>query len=110
MDLSPTDITSVSIGPCKADEEHYSKLTDILRQRRRPLLLVIGEKYELIYPSLPDDTPDKQLNACTITPGLMKPLLVAAKRRFHSEAHSVATDLRQLLLDKPGILLRMSKH
>lgn len=110
MDLSPTDITSVSIGPCKADKKHYFKLTDILRQRRRPLLLVIGEKDELIYPSLPDDTPDKQLTAYTITPCLMKPLLVEATHRFHSEAHPVATDLKQLLLDKPGIFLRMPKH
>ncbi len=102
MDLSPTDIKLVSIDLYKADEKYDFKLTDILRQRQRPLLLIIDEQGELIYSSLPDDIPANRLNVRTITPRLMKQVLVEAKRLFHSEEHPAANVLRQLVINKPG--------
>ncbi len=102
MDLSPTDIKLVSIDLYKADEKYNFKLTDILRKRQRPLLLIIDKKGELLYSSLPDDIPDNRLNTRTITPRLMKQVLVEAKRLFHSEEHPVATVFKQLVVNKPG--------
>ncbi len=102
MDLSPTDAKLVSIDLYKTDEKYNFKLTDILRKRQRPMLLVIDETGELIYSSLPDDNSDNRLNVRTITPRLMEQALVETKRLFHSEQIPVATVIRQVVVSKPG--------
>ena len=98
MDLSPTDAKLVSIDLYKTDEKYNFKLTDILRKRQRPMLLVIDETGELIYSSLPDDNSDNRLNARTITPRLMEQALVEAKRLFRAEQIPVATVIRQVVV------------
>ena len=102
MDLSPTDAKLVPIDLYKTDEKYNFKLTGILRKRQRLLLLIIDENGELVYSSMPDDTPDNQTNTRAITPRLMEQALVEAKRLFYSEQHPIATVIKQVVINKPG--------
>ena len=102
MDLSPTDISLVSLDLFKADEKYDFKLTDILRKRQRPIILIIDEKGDLVFSSLPDGMPEDQSHSRAITPGLLRQALVEAQNLLQSETHPIASVLDQLVVDKPG--------
>lgn len=102
MDLSPTDISLVPLDLFKADEKYDFKLTDILRKRQRPIIMIIDENGDLVFSSLPDGTPEQRPDSRTITPGLMRQALVEAQRLLQSETHPVASVLDQLVVNKPG--------
>ena len=56
MELSPTDSRLKSIGNIdlfKTDEKYDFKLTDILRKRQRPLLMLIDLEGKLLFSSVP---------------------------------------------------------
>ena len=59
MDLSPTDLRLVSYDLYKTDEKYDFKLTDILRRRHRPVLLILDSFGDLVYSCRPDEvSPD----------------------------------------------------
>lgn len=85
---------STSIDLLEADERYHFKLTDILRKRNRPLLLMINESCELRSSSVPADGPERELR-------LVELALAEVKALFESEfekEHSV----RRLVVEKPG--------
>lgn len=102
MDLSPTDAKLLSIDRIdlyKTDEKYDFKLTDILRRRQRPLLMLLNQRAELLYASTslersPEggrDDPDPMIEAA----------LIEAQRLFR-EPQRVASIVKQLVIDKPG--------
>ncbi len=78
----------------KADERYHFKLSDILRQRRLPLLLVIDHEGELLSSSVPDD-------AVAHDHRLLGQALAEARSLFHSELQGTNI-ARQLIIDRPG--------
>ncbi len=102
MDLSPTDAKLLSIDRIdlyKTDEKYDFKLTDILRRRQRPLLMLLNQRAELLYASTSlelsrsggRDDQDPMIEAA----------LIEAQRLFR-EPQRVATIVKQLVIDKPG--------
>lgn len=102
MDLSPTDAELLSIDRIdlyKTDEKYDFKLTDILRRRQRPLLMLLNQRAELLYASAaleakPNDTrelPDPMIDAA-----------LAEAQRLFREPQPVASIVKQLVIDKPG--------
>ena len=51
------EAVGVIADPYRTDPDYEFVLTDILRRRRRPLLMLIDEEGELLYSSLPDHAP-----------------------------------------------------
>lgn len=99
MDLSPTDARLNSIDRIdlyRTDEKYDFKLTDILRKRQRPLLMLLDQSGELLYSSisgLPDsDSEDGEFLAAA---------LKEAKRLFHEQL-PVSSVVKQLVVNKPG--------
>ena len=78
----------------KTDERYHFKLTDILRMRRRPLLLIIDEEGELLSSSVPDD-------AVSHDHRLLGQALAEARSLFSSEFQNTNI-ARQLIIEKPG--------
>ena len=75
-------------------EEYDGRLTDILRKRRRPLLLVLDEESELLCSSLPDAAP-------AVEHRLLGQALAEAKSLAQGEPR-IADAIRQLIVEKPG--------
>jgi DNA-binding CsgD family transcriptional regulator len=105
MELSPTDARLKSIGNIdlfKTDEKYDFKLTDILRKRQRPLLMLIDREGELLFSSAPPvangtGAPDE---------GLMKRLveeaLLETQRLFKQQQQPISSVVEQLTINKPG--------
>jgi DNA-binding CsgD family transcriptional regulator len=74
--------------------EYDGRLTDILRKRRRPLLLVIDEDSRLLCSSLPDEAP-------AVEHRLLGQALSEAKNLTQSEAR-LGEAVKQLIVEKPG--------
>lgn len=78
----------------KADERYHFKLSDILRKRRLPLLLIVDQKGELISSSVSDAaSPHDRL--------LLEQALAEARSLFDSEFRK-SNIARQLIIEKPG--------
>lgn len=78
----------------QVDEKPDGWLTDILRKRRRPLLLVIDEESELLCSSLPDEAPAAEHR-------LLGQALTEAKSLAQGE-NGIADVVSQLVIQKPG--------
>lgn len=102
MDLGAANMNLELVDLYKADQEHDYSLTDILKKRQRPLLLIMDSLGHLVYSSLPDDMQDVDLNVRSITPGLMNQAVTEAKRLLQADDEPVAAVLEGLVIDKPG--------
>lgn len=87
-----TEITHTDL--LEADERYHFKLSDILRKRNRPLLLMINEACELRSSSVPADGPEKELR-------LIELALEEVKALFESE-FKTEQSVRRLVVEKPG--------
>ena len=74
--------------------EYDGRITDILRKRRRPLLLVIDEESELLCWSLPEEAPAAEHR-------LLGQALAEAKSLAQGEPR-IADMVKQLIIEKPG--------
>jgi DNA-binding CsgD family transcriptional regulator len=107
MELSPTDARLKSIGNIdlfKTDEKYDFKLTDILRKRQRPLLMLINRDAELLYTSVPivDAAPDRAGDT-VFTRRLVEEALAEAQRLFKQQQQQPVTSIvQQLIVNKPG--------
>ncbi len=86
------EITNVDL--VEADERYHFKLSDILRKRNRPLLLMINEKCELQSSSVPGNGPEDEHR-------LIESALQEVRALFESEFKSEQT-VRHLVVEKPG--------
>ena len=106
MELSPTDARLKSIGDIdlfKTDEKYNFKLTDILRKRQRPLLMLIDRDGNLLYASVPPAVNGTVRPADTIfTQRLMDEALVEVQRLFKQQQTPVSSVVQQLTINKPG--------
>lgn len=91
---SESNASITSIDLVKADERYHFKLSDILRKRCRPLLLVIDSDGALVYSSVPDDAPAYDHR-------LLGQALAEARSLFNGERQS-RQSIRQLIIEKPG--------
>lgn len=78
----------------KADERYHFKLSDILKKRRRPLLMIIDRDGELLYSSVPD-------TATSYDHRLLGQALAEARSLFNTEFQDMGL-ARQLIIEKPG--------
>jgi DNA-binding CsgD family transcriptional regulator len=107
MELSPTEARLKSIGNIdlfKTDQKYDFKLTDILRKRQRPLLLLIDRNGELLFTSLPppssanSPTPEERNSRLLIDEALLE-----TQRLFKQQHQPVAASVvEQLTINKPG--------
>src|SRR5690606_16129261 len=105
MELSPTDARLKLIGNIdlfKTDEKYDFKLTDILRKRQRPLLLLLDRDARLLFSSLPTTQADKPTDTL-FTQRLLDEALVEAQRLFKQPQQQPVTPVvEQLTINKPG--------
>jgi len=102
MDLSPTDAELLSIDRIdlyKTDEKYDFKLTDILRRRQRPLLMLLNQRAELLYASA--TLGGGQSRSRQPLDPMIEAALPEAQRLFQ-EPQPVAAIVKQLVIDKPG--------
>lgn len=78
----------------KADERYHFKLSDILKKRRRPLLLIIDREGELIYSSVPESDSSHEHR-------LLGQALAEARNLFNIEFQDPAL-ARQFIIERPG--------
>jgi DNA-binding CsgD family transcriptional regulator len=107
MELSPTDARLKLIGNIdlfKTDQKYDFKLTDILRKRQRPLLMLINRDGKLLFSSLPS-SPNTNVTkpADTLfTQQLIDEALRETQRLFKQEQQPVSAVVEQLTINKPG--------
>ncbi len=108
MELSPTDTRLKSIGNIdlfKTDEKYNFRLTDILRKRQRPLLMLLDRDGHLLFSSVPSPVaanPAKPVDP-SFTQRLLDEALVEAQRLFKQQAQQPVTAVvEQLTINKPG--------
>ena len=108
MELSPTDTRLKSIGNIdlfKTDEKYNFRLTDILRKRQRPLLMLLDRDGHLLFSSVPSPVavnPAKAVDP-SFTQRLLDEALVEAQRLFKQQAQQPVTAVvEQLTINKPG--------
>ncbi len=87
-------LDSTNVDLLKADERYHFKLSDILRKRNRPLLLMINKDCELRCSSVPADGPAEELQ-------LIEAALEEVKALFESE-FKTEQSVRRLVVEKPG--------
>lgn len=87
-----TDTTHIDL--IEADERYHFKLSDILRKRNRPLMLMINKDCELRTSSVPADGPAEELR-------LVELALEEVKALFDSE-FKTEKSVRRLVVEKPG--------
>ena len=104
MELSPTEARLKSIGNIdlfKTDQKYDFRLTDILRKRQRPLLMLIDRNGGLLYtsisPARPGEAPDER-----ITKRLVDEALLETQRLFKQEQQPIGGVVDQLTINKPG--------
>ncbi len=78
----------------ETDERYHFKLSDILRKRHRPLILMIDQDYEIQYSSVPIDAPAREHR-------LIEMALCEVKALFYGEFLG-KEDVEQLVINKPG--------
>ncbi|MBT8098873.1 MAG: helix-turn-helix transcriptional regulator [Gammaproteobacteria bacterium] len=101
MDLSPTDLQLVSFDLYKTDEKYDFKLTDILRRRHRPVLLILDKFGDLVYSCRPDETPPTDRFTPVITTDLLKLALREARHLMRAEEDDSRSVVRQVIINKP---------
>ena len=87
-----TETTTIDL--MEADERYHFKLSDILRKRTRPLLLMINKACELRASSVPSDGPEVELQ-------LIELALQEVKVLFESE-FKTEKSVQRLVVEKPG--------
>lgn len=102
MDLSPTDLKLISFDLYKTDEKYNFKLTDILRQRSRPLLFVMDSDGELIYCCKPDDKLPTQRLSQAVTRDLITQAIAEVRLLIEGRKRGPDGVVRQVIVDKPG--------
>jgi DNA-binding CsgD family transcriptional regulator len=106
MDLSATDAQLKlvdNIDLFKTDEKYDFRLTDILRKRQRPLLMLINRDAELLYSSAQAVIePPLKASKPTFTQRLIDEALVEAQRLFKQQQQPVTSIVKQLIINKPG--------
>ncbi|HEY8521430.1 MAG TPA: helix-turn-helix transcriptional regulator [Gammaproteobacteria bacterium] len=103
MDLSPSDIRLESLGDIdlfKTDARYDFKLTDIVRKRQPPLLMLINGDAELLYTSAPAGAGATHPHSA-FTQRLVEEALVEVQRLF-KQRQPVDSVVKQLIVDKPG--------
>jgi DNA-binding CsgD family transcriptional regulator len=103
MELSPTDARLKSLNNIdlfRTDQKYEFKLSDILRKRQRPLLMLIDREAKLLYSSAAPPVDDRTPSPI-FTRALMDEALVEAQRLF-KQAQPVASVVTQLIVNKPG--------
>jgi DNA-binding CsgD family transcriptional regulator len=107
MDLSPTEaalhaITGIDLY--KTDEKYDFKLSDILRRRHRPLLLLLSRDGSLLHTSA-DLTNHANGNGNEDDDGwtaeIVDEAAIKANELFHEQAPA-SSIVRQLVINKPG--------
>ena len=78
----------------KTDERYHFKLSDILRKRNRPLLLIIEDSGKLVYSSVSEEAPAHDHR-------LLGQALAEARILFDTELNA-SNVARQLIIEKPG--------
>jgi DNA-binding CsgD family transcriptional regulator len=107
MDLSPTEaalnaITGIDLY--KTDEKYGFKLSDILRRRQRPLLLLLSSDGKLLHSSVEfAGHTDKSHNEDDDgwTAQIVDEAAAKANELFHEQAPACSV-VRQLVINKPG--------
>jgi DNA-binding CsgD family transcriptional regulator len=108
MELSPTDSRLKSIGNIdlyKTDQKYDFKLTDILRKRQRPLLMLLDRDGRLLFSSVPSASHagPSETSVSDSNQRLLDEALVEAQRLFKQQQQQpVATVVEQLTINKPG--------
>jgi DNA-binding CsgD family transcriptional regulator len=105
MELSPTDARLKSIGNIdlfKTDEKYNFKLTDILRKRQRPLLMLIDRDGKLLFASAPPAAGSGRPPDALFAQSLMDEALVEVQRLFKEQQAPVSSVVQQLTINKPG--------
>jgi len=87
-------LDSTNVDLLKADERYHYKLSDILRKRNRPLLLMIDKDCNLKSSSVPAEGSELELR-------LIELALQEVRALFDSEFTS-ERNVRQLIVEKPG--------
>ncbi len=101
MDLSPTDLKLISFDLYKTDEKYDFKLTDILRQRSRPLLFILDGDGELVYCCRPDEELPTQRLTQAVTRDLITAAVGEVRLLMKGKKRSDGV-VRQVIVDKPG--------
>ncbi len=87
------EITNVDLF--ETDERYHFKLSDILRKRHRPLIMMINQDCELQYSSAP-------VEATGLEHRLIDQALREVKALFQSDAFPGNNGVRHVVVDKPG--------
>lgn len=101
MDLSPTDLRLVSFDLYKTDEKYDFKLTDILRRRHRPVLLILDSAGDLVYSCRPDESSTEERFTPVITDDLLKQAFLEARCLITGEDEPARTVARRVTINKP---------
>lgn len=101
MDLSPTDLQLVSFDLYKTDEKYNFQLTDILRRRHRPILLILDGCGDPIYTCKPDEDPPVDRFSPAITKELIDNALKEARKLMRGETPISDDIARQVIVNKP---------
>lgn len=106
MELSPTDQHLKLIGNIDlfaTDQKYNFKLTDILRKRQRPLLLLLDRDGQLLFSSVPSPESGAAKPDGVFTERLLKEALVETRRLFKQpQQQPVSAVVEQLTINKPG--------
>lgn len=101
MDLSPTDLRLVSFDLYKTDEKYDFKLTDILRRRHRPVLLILDGLGDLVYSCRPDDGSTEERFTPVITDKLLEQAFLEARSMIKGEDEAARSVTRRVTINKP---------
>jgi DNA-binding CsgD family transcriptional regulator len=106
MELSPTDQRLKSIGNIDlftTDQKYDFKLTDILRKRQRPLLMLLDRDGQLLFSSVPSaDGNGAKPTDSGFTRRLINEALVETQHLFKQQHQPVSAVVEQLQINKPG--------
>lgn len=101
MDLSPTDLRLVSFDLYKTDEKYDFKLTDILRRRHRPVLLILDKFGDLVYSCRPDNSSPDERASPVITDKLLQQAYLEARSLITGKDEPTRTVTRRVTINKP---------
>lgn len=94
--MSPNKSHSENHDPdiFETDERYHFKLSDILRKRHRPLIMMINQDCELLYSSTPVEAPRREHRLIDLA---LKEVTALFQSDFDGNE-----DVKQLIIDKPG--------